>query len=69
MEERLFYTWKVMSIVRDFEGWEQIHFLMTVIVFENLTGGRNWGISLLKVDSKYLFFYSQERNYESGYTE
>ncbi|HPK30139.1 MAG TPA: DPP IV N-terminal domain-containing protein [Bacteroidales bacterium] len=56
MEEMLF-TPEGIYIVRDFEGWEQIYFLSyDGNRFEKLTGGRNWGISLLKVDSKYLFF-------------
>jgi len=56
MEDMLF-TSEGIYIVRDFEGWEQIYFLSyDGNRFEKLTGGRNWGISLLKVDLKYLFF-------------
>ncbi len=60
MEEMLF-TKEGIYIVRDYTGWEQIHFLS----YDGrrnvqLTEGHNWSIRLLKVDSKYLF-YSAKR--------
>ena len=56
MEEMLF-TPEGIYMVRDFEGWEQIYFLSyDGNRFEKLTGGPNWNIRLLKVDSRYLFY-------------
>ncbi len=44
-------------IVRDFTGWQQIYFLSyDGKQFEQLTTGENWGVNLLKVDKKHLYF-------------
>jgi len=44
-------------IVRDFSGWQQIYFLSyDGKKFEQLTTGENWGVNLLKVDKKHLYF-------------
>lgn len=59
MEEMLF-TPDGIYIVRDFEMWQQVYFLSyDGKKFERLTTGANWSISLLKVDSKYLFYTSK----------
>ena len=56
MEEMLF-TPEGIYIVRDFSGWQQIYYLTyDGKRFEQLTEGENWSVSLLKVDSKYLWF-------------
>ena len=44
-------------IVRDFSGWQQVYFLSyDGKKFEQLTTGNNWGVNLLKVDKKHLYF-------------
>ena len=56
MDDMLF-TKEGIYIVRDFTGWQQIYFLsFDGKTFEQLTTGENWGIGLLKVDKKQLFF-------------
>ncbi len=56
MEDMLF-TKEGIYIVRDFSGWQQIYFLSyDGKRFEQLTTGENWGMHLLKVDKKYLYF-------------
>lgn len=56
MDDMLF-TKDGIYIVRDFTGWQQIYFLsFDGRKFEQLTTGENWGINLLKVDKKQLFF-------------
>ena len=49
----MLFTDKGLYMVRDFEsGWEQIYFLGFDGSLKCLTEGRNWDVSLLKVDSK-----------------
>ncbi|MBR6212882.1 MAG: DPP IV N-terminal domain-containing protein [Bacteroidales bacterium] len=56
MDDMLFEK-EGIYIVRDFSGWQQIYFLSyDGSRFEQLTSGHNWGVHLLKVDKKYLFF-------------
>ena len=56
MEDMLF-TKEGIYIVRDFTGWQQVYFLSyDGKKFEQLTTGQNWGVGLLKVDRKHLFF-------------
>ncbi len=56
MEDMLF-TKEGIYITRDFSGWQQIYYLTyDGKVFEQLTSGPNWGVHLLKVDKKHLFF-------------
>ena len=56
MEDMLF-TKEGIYIVRDFTGWQQVYFLSyDGRKFEQLTTGGNWGVKLLKVDKKHLYF-------------
>ena len=56
MEDMLF-TKEGIYITRDFTGWQQIYFLSyDGAKFEQLTTGNNWGVHLLQVDKRYLFF-------------
>ena len=55
--DNMLFTKEGIYIVRDFSGWQQIYFLSyDGQKFEQLTSGNNWGISLLTVDKKQLFF-------------
>lgn len=51
--EDMLFTDKGLYMARDFEsGWQQIYFLGFDGKLKRLTEGKNWNISLLKVDSK-----------------
>ncbi len=53
----MLFTGEGMYMVRDFSGWQQIYFLSyDGKTFQQQTTGENWGVTLLKVDKKYLFF-------------
>ena len=56
--DNMLFTEKGIYIVRDYELWQQIYYLTyDGKVFERLTdGGKNWSISLLKVDKNYLYY-------------
>ena len=62
MDDMLF-TKEGIYIVRDFTGWQQVYFLSyDGRKFEQLTTGRNWGIHLLKVDKRHLFFTAKRES-------
>lgn len=53
----MLFTSEGLYMVRDFTGWQQIYFLSyDGKTFQQQTSGENWGVTLLKVDKKYLFF-------------
>lgn len=55
--EQMLFSEKGIYIVRDFSGWQQIYFLSyDGTKFEQLTQGRNWSVSLLRVDRNWLYY-------------
>ncbi|MCK9626483.1 MAG: S9 family peptidase [Bacteroidales bacterium] len=61
--EGMLFTKNGIYIVRDFEMWEQIYYLTyDGTKFEKLTTGNNWGITLLKVDQKYLYYTAKKES-------
>ena len=56
--EQMLFTKDGMYIVRDTNLWQQIYFLsFDGKVYKRITdGGQNWGVRLLKVDKKYLYY-------------
>ena len=56
--EQMLFTKDGMYIIRDTNMWQQIYFLsFDGKVYKRITdGGENWGVRLLKVDKKYLYY-------------
>ena len=56
--EQMLFTKDGMYIVRDTNLWQQIYFLsFDGKVYKRITdGGQNWGVRLLKVDKRYLYY-------------
>ena len=62
--EQMLFTDKGMYIVRDTNLWQQIYFLSyDGKVYKRITdGGENWGIRLLKVDKRYLYYTAKRES-------
>ena len=62
--EQMLFTDKGMYIVRDTNLWQQIYFLSyDGKVYKRITdGGENWGIRLLKVDRRYLYYTAKRES-------
>jgi len=62
--EQMLFTDKGMYIVRDMDLWQQIYFLSyDGREFNRITdGGANWGVRLLKVDKKYLYYTAKRES-------
>ncbi|MBR3526940.1 MAG: DPP IV N-terminal domain-containing protein [Bacteroidales bacterium] len=62
--EQMLFTDKGMYIVRDTNLWQQIYFLSyDGKVYKRITdGGENWGIRLLRVDRRYLYYTAKRES-------
>ncbi len=62
--EQMLFTDKGMYIVRDTNLWQQIYFLSyDGKIYKRITdGGENWGIRLLKVDRRYLYYTAKRES-------
>ena len=62
--EQMLFTDKGMYIVRDTNLWQQIYFLSyDGKIYKRITdGGENWGIRLLRVDRRYLYYTAKRES-------
>ncbi|MBQ7222587.1 MAG: DPP IV N-terminal domain-containing protein [Bacteroidales bacterium] len=61
--EQMLFTKEGIYFVRDNTMWEQVYYLTyDGKTFKQLTQGENWGIRLLKVDKKYLYFTAKRES-------